>query len=79
MLYTNKQDSLGNETQPEPVHQFVHELSRDLVHMNHTLYFDRLVPGIPLIRDLLANGIYACGNLRLKKKVSYFPKTIPTF
>ena len=52
-------------------HRVVHDLTRGLVHRGHHLYFDRLFTGVPLMVDLLDDGIHACGTVNTNRKVSY--------
>ena len=63
-VYTGKQDSvetaLGSKV--------VKKLTRQLVGGNYHLYFDNFFSSIPLLEDLLEDGLYACGTFRRDRK-----------
>ena len=63
-VYTGKEDSvetaLGSKV--------VKKLSQQLVGGNYHLYFDNYFTSIPLLEDLLEDGLYACGTFRRDRK-----------
>ena len=63
-VYTGKEDSvetaLGSKV--------VKKLSQQLVGGNYHLYFDNYFTSIPLLEDLLEDGLYACGTIRRDRK-----------
>ena len=63
-VYTGKDDSretaLGSKV--------VKKLSRELVGGNYHLYFDNFFSSVPLLEDLLEDGIYACGTFRKDRR-----------
>ena len=44
------------------------ELSRDLVVLNHVLFFYRFFMGMQLLSDLERNGIYSCATVMVNRK-----------
>ncbi|CAG2252725.1 unnamed protein product [Mytilus edulis] len=63
---------MGKETAVDSTkglgHRVVEKLAEDLHHKNHHLYFDSYFTSIPLLQDLLSNGIYGCGTIRQNRK-----------
>jgi hypothetical protein len=67
---------LGKQGNNNPEHglayNIVTKLTDNLHGYNHHIYFDNFFTSINLLEDLYANGLYACGTVRLNRKG--FPK-----
>ena len=50
-LYSEKRDNNEDQKANGFGYRVIHDLSRDLVGLKHTLYFDRFFMGIPLLKD----------------------------
>ena len=46
----------------------VKDLTKGLANKNHHVYFDNYFTSLPLLTDLLADGIYGCGTIRSNRK-----------
>lgn len=67
-LYTGKRDRTPIQLQHGLGYRVVHDLTRDLVGLNHHVYHDRFFTGVTLARDLLLEDIYTCGTINSNRK-----------
>ena len=67
-LYTGKRDTNDLQKQHGLGYRVVHDLSRDLVGLNHVLFFYRFFTGMQLMSDLERDGIYACATVMVNRK-----------
>ena len=67
-VYTGKE---GSTTEVGLGGNVVKKLSQSITGKNHQLFMDNFFTSVPLFKDLLQNGIYACGTLRRDRK--YLP------
>ncbi|XP_062615302.1 piggyBac transposable element-derived protein 4-like [Saccostrea cucullata] len=49
-------------------YRVVHDLTRDIVGLNHHVYHDRFFTGVQLANDLLEEDIYTCGTVNSNRK-----------
>lgn len=68
-IYTGKVDQ---SVEKKLGHRVVKDLTRALVGKHHKVFFDNFFNCVELQRDLLADGIYACGTVRKGRK--YYPE-----
>ena len=62
-LYIGKRDSNDLQKEHGLGYRVVHDLSRDLIGLNHVFYFDRFFTGIPLLNNLVHQNIFACATI----------------
>lgn len=60
-LYSGKRDRT-------PGYRVIHDLTRDLIGLNHCVYFDRFFSSVSLMGHLLSDHIYACGTMLTTRK-----------
>ena len=66
-LYSGKRDSNDPQKEHGLGYRVVHDLSRDLIGLNH-LYYDRFFTGIPLLNNLVHQNIFACATIMPNRK-----------
>lgn len=49
-------------------YDIVTNLTRDLQGKHFHLFFDNYFTGVKLTEDLLANGLYSCGTVRMNRR-----------
>ena len=67
-LYSGKRDRTPFQIQYGLGYRVVHEMTRDLVGLNHCVYFDRYFSSVGLLEHLLSDHIYACGTMMTNRK-----------
>ena len=67
-LYSGKRDSNDLQKEHGLGYRVVHDLSRDLIGLNHVLYFDRFFTGISLLNNLVHQNIFACATIMPNRK-----------
>lgn len=67
-LYSGKRDQTPLQKRHGLGYRVVHEMTRDLVGLNHCVYFDRFFSSVLLLEHLLSDNIYACGTMLTNKK-----------
>lgn len=67
-LYSGKRDQTPFQRVHGLGYRVVHDMTRDLIGLNHCVYFDRFFTSIPLMESLLSENIYACGTLMTNRK-----------
>lgn len=64
-VYLGRQN---NQTEHGLGHNVVTNISSHIQQTNRWLFFDNFFTGLPLLRSLLANGLYACGTIRINRQ-----------
>lgn len=67
-LYSGKRDNTPIQKVHGLGYRVIHEMTRDLVGLNHCVYFDRFFSSVVLLEHLLSDHIYACGTIMNTKK-----------
>lgn len=67
-LYSGKRDHTPVQQLHGLGYRVVHDLSRDLIGLNHCLYFDRFFSSVSLMEHLLSDHIYAGGTMLTTRK-----------
>lgn len=67
-LYTGKRDSTPLQRERGLGFRVIHDLSRDLVGLNHHLYFDRYFASVDLVEHLRNEGIFTCATMMSNRK-----------
>lgn len=67
-LYSGKRDRTPLQQIHGLGYRVIHDLSRDLIGLNHCIYFDRFFSSVSLLEHLLADHIYACGTMMANRK-----------
>ena len=62
-LYSGKRDATEIQRQHGIGYRVIYKMSRNLVGLNHCLYFDMYFTSVPLLESLEGDNIYACGTL----------------
>lgn len=70
-IYLGRQD---NRTELGLGYNVVTKLTDNLHNTYRHVYFDNYFTGVPLMQNLLGNGLYACGTVRVNRK--QFPKEL---
>lgn len=67
-LYSGKRDQTPLQQLHGLGYRVIHEMTRDLVGLNHCVYFDRFFSSVLLLEHLLSDHIYACGTMLTTRK-----------
>ena len=67
-LYSGKRDRTPVQQLHGLGYRVIHDLTRDLIGLNHCIYFDRFFSSVALIQHLLSDHIYACGTMMTNRK-----------
>ena len=67
-LYSGKRDTTDIQREHGLGYRIVHDMSRDLIGLNHCLYFDQLFTSVKPVEHLKNYGIYACASLMTNRK-----------
>jgi hypothetical protein len=67
-LYTGKRDRNQIQQNHGLGYRVVHDLTRDLVGLNHHIYHDRFFTSAPLAAHLYEEDIYTCGTVNPNRK-----------
>ena len=76
-LYSGKRDTTDIQREHGLGYRVVHEMSRDLVGLNHCLYFDRFFTSVKLVEHLKDDGIYACATMMTNRKGTPLALKVP--
>lgn len=68
VLYTGKRDRTPIQKRFGLGYSVVHQLTRDLVGLNHHVYHDRFFTGVQLANDLMEEDMYTCGTVNPNRK-----------
>lgn len=67
-LYSGKRDQTPLQQLHGLGYRVIHDMTRDLVGLNHCVYFDRFFTSVLLLEHLLSDHIYACGTMMTNRK-----------
>ena len=65
-VYTGKK---GNKSEKQLGKRVVRDLTKCLKGKHHHVYFDNYFTSFELIDELLTDGIYGCGTIRIDRKI----------
>ncbi|XP_053393043.1 piggyBac transposable element-derived protein 4-like [Mercenaria mercenaria] len=57
----------NNEREHGLGHNVVTDITSHIQHTNRWIFFDNFFSGLPLLQSLIANGLYACGTIRINR------------